>query len=228
MNKQYENTILLNDERVVYLRNADPLLGVVFDAIGSLTYSLDKEPFEFLVQTVIGQMLSKTVANRMYEKLLAACNGRIDCASVTLLSDEDIRAIGLSANKANAIRTLAKSHSVEFYQQLSLETDDVVTRKLTKMKGIGPWSAKMYLIFVLDRQDVLPFEDGAFLQSFSWLYGTKELDREAIIKRCLFWKPYSSIAARYLYRALDTGLTKSPVECVVFDPSNQLKSDILD
>ena len=66
----------------------------------------------------------------------------------------------------------------------------------------------MYLIFVLDRQDVLPFEDGAFLQSYRWLYNTTDTTPASVKKKCANWNPYYSIAARYLYRILDLGLTK--------------------
>ena len=62
--------------------------------------------------------------------------------------------------------------------------------------------------FVLDRQDVLPFEDGAFLQSYRWLYKTTDIAPVSVKKKCAKWKPYSSIAARYLYRVLDLGLTR--------------------
>ena len=68
----------------------------------------------------------------------------------------------------------------------------------------------MFLIFVLDRPDVLPFEDGAFLQTYRWLYKTDEVSPESIKKKCKKWRPYSSYTARYMYRALDTGLTKEP------------------
>ena len=86
--------------------------------------------------------------------------------------------------------------------------DDQVIQKLTKLKGIGTWTAKMFLIFVLDRNNILPYEDVAFLQSYQWLYKSTDRDIAAIKKRCKKWEPYSSIAARYLYRALDKGLTK--------------------
>ena len=70
----------------------------------------------------------------------------------------------------------------------------------------------MYLLFFLQRDDVLPYEDGAFLQAYRWLYNTKKCDQKNIEKRCKKWKPYTSIGARYLYRALDTGLTKLPIK----------------
>ncbi len=67
----------------------------------------------------------------------------------------------------------------------------------------------MYLIFVLNRQDVLPWEDGAFLQSYRWMYKTEDSSRKAVEQKCRKWKPYLAIAARFLYRALDEGFTKS-------------------
>ena len=72
----------------------------------------------------------------------------------------------------------------------------------------------MYLIFVLDRQDVLPFEDVAFLQSCQWLYKTNDRTLEAVKKKCKKWKPYSLIAARFLYRALNIGFTKKNFICI--------------
>lgn len=81
--------------------------------------------------------------------------------------------------------------------------------ELTRIRGIGTWTAKMYLLFVLQRSDVLPVEDVAFLQGYKRLYRTDDVSKESIIKKCKKWKPYSSIAARYLYRAVDTGLIKS-------------------
>ena len=65
-----------------------------------------------------------------------------------------------------------------------------------------------FYIFVLNRQDILPYDDVAFLQTYKWLYNARKLDKETIIKKCKSWKPYSSIAARYLYKALDIELTK--------------------
>lgn len=87
--------------------------------------------------------------------------------------------------------------------------DESVIKQLTAIKGIGNWTAKMYLIFVLDRQDILPTEDVAFLQAYKWLYKTTDRSPASITNKCTKWKPYSSIAARYLYRALDSGLTKT-------------------
>ena len=95
------------------------------------------------------------------------------------------------------------------FKKLETMNDDEVINELTSLHGIGTWTAKMYLIFALNRQDVLPYEDVAFLQGYEWLYKTKDRSKAAVEKKCKKWKPYSSIAARYLYRALDSGLTKN-------------------
>ena len=121
-----------------------------------------------------------------------------------------MRAVGVSYSKANYIKNLTEAvinKQLDFSELPNLD-DDTVFKKITSVRGLGSWSAKMYLIFVLNRQNILPFEDSAFLQSYSWLYNTDELKPASIKKKCAKWKPYSSIAARYLYRALDTGLTK--------------------
>ena len=73
-------------------------------------------------------------------------------------------------------------------------------------------NVNMYLIFVLNRSDVLPYDDVAFLQAYKWLYNARKLDKQTIIKNCHKWKPYSSIASRYLYKALDTGLVKKNIK----------------
>ena len=95
-----------------------------------------------------------------------------------------------------------------FFDKLSTLPDEKILEQLTALRGIGMWTAKMYLIFVLDRPDVLPYEDGAFLQVYRWLYQTDDNAPKGIQQQCQGWHPYSSLAARYMYRALDMGLLK--------------------
>ena len=104
--------------------------------------------------------------------------------------------------------TTAVISGILVFDDLINQTDEEIIHELTSFRGIGTWTAKMFLIFGLNRPDVLPYEDAAFLQSYKWMYKTSDCSKESIMKRCKKWKPYSSIAARYLYRALDYGLTK--------------------
>ena len=130
--------------------------------------------------------------------------------TISKLDKEQLRKAGLSYSKAEYILGVAKATAENkiCFEKLPHMTDEEVIKELTKLKGVGSWSATVYLIFTLNRPDVLPYEDGAFLQSYSWLYKTKNLEPESIVKRCKKRKPYSSIAARYLYYALNMELTK--------------------
>ena len=155
-------------------------------------------------------MLSKKAGQKIFDKLVSLCNGKITPFEISKLSFDQIKSIGTANSKAKFIQSLTASilNNEINLNSLDDKTDEEVLKELTKLKGIGSWTAKMYLIFVLDRQDILPFEDGAFLQSYKWLYNARKLNRSTIERNCKKWKPYSSIASRYLYRALDGGLTK--------------------
>ena len=126
------------------------------------------------------------------------------------MSDDEIRGTGASSSKVKCIRNVTEAvlcGDLDF-DKLDTLPDEEVICVLTKLHGIGNWTAKMFLIFVLDRPDILPVEDGAFLQTYRWVYKTDDFSEKAVREKCRKWKPYSSIASRFFYRALDDGLTK--------------------
>ena len=183
----------------------------IIKMIGPITYMPhETDSYSHLIDSIIGQMLSNKVADIISDRMLALCEGKVTPRKVSRLSDEQIRGIGISAAKTGYIKDITNrvlSGALDF-DKFSEMSDQEIIKELTCIKGIGSWTAKMYLIFVLDRQVVLPYEDGAFLQAYQWAYKTKDLSVASIKKRCKKWSPYSSIAARYLYCALDNGLTK--------------------
>ena len=199
-------------ESVASLCSADPDLATAINKIGELTYAPYVDSFHFLVDTIVGQMLSNKVADVISSRLALKCDGHISVDMLSKLSLMDFQSIGISKNKAKSIIGLADfiRQKPEYFGVLQYMSDGDVVKSLTSLYGIGTWTAKMYLIFVLNRQDVLPFEDGAFLQAYRWLYRTSNLSPAAIIERCNCWHPYASIASRYLYRILDMGYTKYP------------------
>ncbi|MBQ6493797.1 MAG: DNA-3-methyladenine glycosylase 2 family protein [Erysipelotrichaceae bacterium] len=202
-------TIRTDDPEAVYLKRKDKRLAKVIDMIGDLKIYQETDGYSFLVEGIVGQMLSNKVAEVLCGRLHVLCEGDIDPEKIKKLSIADLKSIGISAAKAQYIMNLTEavdSDSIDLntYQSMS---DDEALKSLTAVKGIGTWTAKMYLIFVLNREDVLPYEDVAFLQSYKWLYKTDDVSRDAVKKKCRKWRPYSSLAARYLYRALDEGLT---------------------
>lgn len=201
------------DERISYLKAKDKRLAKVIDAIGDLKTHEYTDSFRFLVYEIVGQMLSSSVSDVLISRLELLCENDVNPQTISNLCVEDLRRIGLSNSKSSFILNLSQlvlEHQLDF-ESLSRMTDQEVVMYLMKVKGIGIWTSKMYLLFFLRRDDVLPVEDVAFLQAFKWLYGMKNHSRQTIESRCKKWRPYSSLASRYMYRALDTGLTKIPI-----------------
>lgn len=193
------------------LCEADSKLALLIRHIGDLSYYLHRDSFTFFVDTIIGQMLSNKASDAIASRLHGLCGGELSVSAVLKLDISTIKSIGLSLFKSEYILNLAaliKNNSGLFSGLWDMPDSEVISH-LTSIRGIGPWSAKMYLIFFLGRLDVLPFEDGAFLQAYKWLYDTNDLKPATIRKVCAPWSPYASLAARYLYRALDEGLTKN-------------------
>ena len=202
--------LTMDSPSIKYLCAKDKRLSKVIHTVGEITYLPHDNAYEQIVNSIIGQMLANKVATVLRRRLCDLCYGSVTPQSINLLTDAEIKSIGISASKVKYIRNLTESvlNGQVSFEQLDKKSDTEIIKMLTSVQGIGNWSAKMFLIFVLNRQDVLPYEDMAFLQSYSWLYKTDVLKPAAVKKKCQKWAPYSSIAARYLYRALDTGLTK--------------------
>ena len=197
-----------------YLSEKDPRLGKIISKIGRLEIVHYSDPFLFLVKEICGQMISSSVKKIIFERLIILCNGVVSPEEILSHDVDSYRSIGLSRAKVSYIVNLAETvikGSISF-DEISRMRDQEVIDHLTKLKGIGNWTAKMYLLFYLQRLDILPVEDGAFLQVYKWLYNTNDVDPKSVAKRCQKWKPYSSIASRYLYVSLDSGLTKLNID----------------
>lgn len=208
---------MITREAIEHLKRADSRLGRVIEEIGDLqigSYNPSNDEFHFLVREIVGQMISTGVRKVILQRLQDLCCNDICPETLNKLTVEQLRGIGLSNAKSGYIlnlATLVSSKSIDFERINSLNDEEVI-KELVKIRGIGAWTAKMYLIFYLQRENVLPYEDGAFLQAYKWLYNTKIVTPESISRKCRKWKPYQSIGARYMYQALDRGLTKIPLK----------------
>ncbi|KRM86973.1 DNA-3-methyladenine glycosylase family protein [Lacticaseibacillus thailandensis] len=206
------HTLTADTPAVRYLCAKDKHLAKVIQMVGSISYTLAPSPYAFMVREIINQMLSNKVAAVFSRRLAALVAGPVTPGAIHQLTDAQLLSIGISRAKVRYIRALTDAvvnHTIDFDQYPDM-SDTEVLHDLTSVRGIGNWSAKMYLIFVLDRPDVLPFEDVAFLQGYSWVYKTNDWHRQAVMKKCRKWHPYRAIAARYMYRAVDMELTKKP------------------
>ena len=204
--------ISTDSPEIIYLKKKDRRLALLIDHIGDIECHVHEDDFSFVVCEILGQMLSNKVADVICDRLYKICDGEINAEKIIALGYEELRAIGTSNAKANCILEFSEkviSGEVSF-EKIKTSTEEEVYKILTATKGIGAWTAKMYLLFVLGCQDVLPYEDGAFVQTYKWIYEIKEVKPKDIVKKCRKWSPYSSLGARYFYRALDMGITRIP------------------
>lgn len=205
-------TLDMNTPSVQYLCKKDKRLAKVISMVGPITYvPYCDDPYAFLIHEIIEQMLSVKVGQIIYGRLETLCNGSITPETIMELSDEELRSIGTANSKVNFIRSVTNavmSRELDFSQLNNLSDSEAMSR-LMSIRGIGIWTSKMYLMFVMDRPNILPVEDVAFLQAYQWLYKTDDRNKDSVINRCKKWSPYSTTASRYLYRALDMGFTKN-------------------
>ena len=197
---------------VEHLRSADPTLAGVIDVVGIAGLGADRgrpaDHYGALVRTIVGQQLSVRVANAIYARLAARFDGRAPTPAEVLADDpEELRAAaGLSRAKVSFLRSLAEhvidgSLQLEALDQLP---DEEVTAELVAVKGLGAWSADMFLMFHLRRPDVLPVGDLGIRRAVMNLYGLETLPAPAQLAEIAQpWRPYRTLACEFLWRSLD-------------------------
>ncbi len=199
-------TLTTETPEVAYLMERDWRLRHLIETVGDLRYEAPGSAFGHVAHAVIEQMLSIKAGRTIEGRLRGLCGGQITSEAILSLSLDEIRSCGVAARKAATLQELARTMPEPKLQALAELPDDEVRAALTAVRGVGKWTADMFLIFYLERPDVLPVEDGAVRQVFTWLYGAPLADGNVREVVCSLWRPYSSTAVRYLYRALNTGL----------------------
>ncbi len=185
----------------------DPVLAEIISRTGPYGMQYREPSFESLVRSIVYQQLSGKVAGVIFARLHAAAGEeQLTPAGVMKLRTEKMRKVGLSAQKTEYIRELAK-HTRKgkiVFEHLPDLDDSTVIEMLTAVKGVGVWTAQMFLMFALRREDVLPVADLGIRTAMKKAYGLTDLPKpgemEEIARR---WKPYTSIACWYLWRSLE-------------------------
>ena len=204
-----------------HLKKSDPVLASIIKRVGP--FRLDRRPatFEAMARAIVFQQLAGAAASTIYKRLQTACERAVDGQdterslydgfavtpeSVLALSEEQLRACGLSRQKLSYLRDLAqKTLAGEIkFEQLPGMTDEEVIEHLTTVRGIGVWSAQMFLIFALGRPDVMPTLDLGVNMAICRAYGKRKIPKaKQILKLAEKWKPYRSVACWYLWRSAD-------------------------
>ena len=195
----------LESPEVRHLRTADPVLGALIEHIGPLEQRLETDAYSSLAGSIVAQQLSDKAAATIWRRLVEALGG--DPSPERILSAEDatLRGAGLSGSKASFLRDLATrvaAGTLDLAHVATLPDEDVIA-ELTTVRGIGRWTAEMFLIFSLGRPDVLAIDDGALRSTVSWLYRLDGEDSRAAIARIgEAWAPYRTCASLYLWSGL--------------------------
>jgi DNA-3-methyladenine glycosylase II len=192
---------------VAHLAAADRILSDIIRCVGPFALQHRPPDFETLVRSIVYQQISGKAALSIFSRLQAACGdgGRITPPAVLRLDAAAVRQVGLSAQKARYVRDLAEKTSagaVDFAALPALD-DDAVIAQLVQVKGVGVWTAQMFLLFALRRPDVLPASDLGIRAAVTRAY---RLRKPATPTRVLQigrpWRPYASVASWYLWRSL--------------------------
>ncbi|MSQ96185.1 MAG: DNA-3-methyladenine glycosylase 2 family protein [Gemmataceae bacterium] len=187
-----------------HLARRDAVLQPLIRAIGPCTLHHNPDHFEILVRSIVSQQISTKAAIAISGRLLANV-GRFQPKRILAAADADLRSAGLSRTKALSIRDLAQKCAdgdVPLKKLAGMEDADVV-EILTHVRGIGPWTADMFLIFSLGRLDVLPIGDYGLRAGVQKHYALRELPKkEKLHEVTESWKPYRSIGTWYIWRSL--------------------------
>jgi len=192
-----------------HLKGSDPTMATLVDKVGRCRYdeAQSKASFAALARVIVYQQLSGKAAATIYKRFVATLGRRQpNPASILETPVETLRAAGLSGQKAAYLIDLAEkvdSRALSLRRLRHLDDEKVIT-ELTQVKGIGPWTAQMYLMFHLGRLDVLPVGDLGIRAGARDGYGLAELPDAATLERLAEpWRPYRSIGSWYLWRIQD-------------------------
>jgi DNA-3-methyladenine glycosylase II len=199
---------------LAHLSASDPLLAALIARKGAFALELRpvKSLFEALMRSIIYQQLHGKAAEAIHKRVLAVMkkHGPITPETLVKIPDADLRAAGLSAGKLRAIRDLAAKSlagTVPTVAEARRMKEPELMERLTAVRGIGPWTVHVLMIFYLGHADVMPTGDFAIRLAFRRLYRKRKDSTPAhILKHARRWEPYRSVASWYLWRSLDTEL----------------------
>jgi DNA-3-methyladenine glycosylase II len=197
---------------VEHIAAVDRRMRKVIRSVGPFGIAARRPRYAALVRAVVGQQVSTGAARALYGRLRVAAGGVVSAARVGALGEGELRAVGLSRQKAAYVRDLSErvvSGRLDLARVARLE-DAAVIAELTAVKGVGVWTAQMFLMFVLHRPDVLPVGDLGIQKGFANVYGLEQLPRPVWMEdTAARWRPYRTVGSWYLWRSLDTGTAAS-------------------
>jgi len=213
------------EEALAHLRARDARLGALIERVGSFTLQLDPapSPFESLLESILYQQLHGKAAATIHRRVREYYGGDPSPQALIDTPDEVLRAAGVSGNKTKALKDLAAKTldgTVPSHAAILKMSDADIVERLTEVRGIGPWTVEMLLIFRMGRPDVLPVTDYGVRKGYALTFqrvpksrplAAEDLPKpDVVFKRGLRWKPFRSVASWYLWRACDVAKVPIP------------------
>lgn len=190
----------------LHLRAADPIMAKIIDRVGPCLMMTREPTFETLARSITFQQLHGKAAATIFARLRKAVGGRFSASRFLKLTPEELRACGLSRQKIASLTDLAErvvKKEIRFHQ-LSRLSDDEVVLLLSRVRGVGVWTAQMFLMFALERPNIMPLGDLGIRSAVRRAYGLEALPKPAeLAKIAEKWHPYCTIASWYLWRSLE-------------------------
>ena len=190
-----------------HLRAADPVMKTIIDAVGPYTLRFERDRFSMLVRSIVSQQISTSPARAIRKRLmdLVGPDG-LTAGNLAGFNTDELRSVGLSSQKASYVADLTAkvNDGAVNLRQIGRLSDEAVVGSLTQVKGIGRWTAQMFLIFSLGRPDVFPHDDLGIRTAIRYRYDLDDLpDKTTSHSIAAPWRPYASVASWYRWRSLD-------------------------
>lgn len=197
------------DNGIEYLKKKDAIMKEIINLVGNYCIQIRPDPYLVLVESIIYQQLTGRAAHSIYQRFVNYYNDvLLTPEKVLSTSSETMKSFGLSNKKIEYIKLLSKNITEKNFNLQSVSTldDEEIINQLTKMKGIGRWTADMFLIFCLGRKDVFPIHDLGIKKAIQkwYLKSTVQFPptKQKMLEISQVWKPYRSIATWYLWKSL--------------------------
>jgi len=191
---------------ILHLQNSDPVMAKIIKRVGPCQFTIREPTFETLARSITFQQLSGKAAGTIFGRLRKAVGRRFTATGFLKLTPEQLRACGLSRQKIASLTDLAERvarREIKFHK-LALLADEEIISQLSQVRGVGVWTVQMFLIFALQRPNIMPLADLGIRNAVRKAYGLPELPKPADLARISEkWHPYCSIASWYLWRSLE-------------------------
>ena len=191
---------------ILHLKKADPVLRAIIERVGPYKIEYGEPTFHSLAESILYQQLNGKAAVVIFNRFIEQTGDPVTPEGILKLSDAQMRGVGLSKQKTAYLRDLAQKtkDGLLNFERLSDMSNEEVIEHLTQVKGVGVWTAHMFLMFTLRRPDILPTGDygiqAAMKKHYRKRKWPKPKDMEKIAKS---WAPYRSVACWYLWRSMD-------------------------